>query len=114
MKGWPDAPPTNPGSPRFQIMGLKRQFLRISMSLGVRVAPPPPNKIFSPEDSRKLFSILYGPPGLLPPVLPIVCASVHDPVPATQWKSVKKESITATSVVFTSAKPRVVSSCAVP
>src|SRR5215467_1203944 len=89
INGWPEVPPTKPGSPGFQVMGLKKWLPRISISAGVMVAGAPPNKMFSPEASRKLLTILYAPVGRLPPPDPRTCASVHDPATAMQWKSVK-------------------------
>src|SRR6266853_6924777 len=61
INGLPPAPPTNPGCPFSQIKGLKKWLCRISISVGEVNDPPPPNRIFSPEASRKLFVILYGP-----------------------------------------------------
>ena len=46
--------------------------------------------------NAQLFTTLNGPLGVLPPPVPSTCESVHDPVAATQTKSVKNESTTAT------------------
>src|SRR6266851_1961157 len=59
---------------------------------GGEVAAPQPNMTASPEACRKLFWILKGPSwvSLTPPAT--ACESVHDPVIAMQWKSLKEES----------------------
>ena len=43
-----------------QVNGLNKWLRRISMSAGVIVAALPPKMMFSPEASRKLFTILNG------------------------------------------------------
>ncbi len=48
------------------------------MSAGVVALWAPPNRIFSPEASRKLSTILKGPTGLPAPPL-MAAASVQDP-----------------------------------
>ena len=63
----------------YRLKGLNMWLWRTSMSAGVSVAADPPNKIFSPEASRKLLTILYGPIGLSPTPPPIAEASVHAP-----------------------------------
>src|SRR5579864_226246 len=111
--GLPFAPPTYPGWPSIQVIGLKKWLRLISMSAGVIVAAAPPKMTFSPDDSKKLSAILKGPMGLPSPP-PIAMASTHVPVEEMQWKSVRKESITLTYELPPSSTPLLVSSCAVP